>query len=34
MRNIIFAAALMALSILPTNAKAARLGMDENMHDA
>ena len=29
MRNIIFAAALMALSILPTNAKAARLGMDE-----
>lgn len=30
MKNTIIAAALMALSILPTNARAASIGMDEN----
>lgn len=30
MRNTFIAAALMALSILPINAKAASIGMDEN----
>lgn len=30
MKSVIIAAALMALSILPVNAKAANFGMDEN----